>query len=1115
MHLLHLIRASILDTTLAPTGGSGLRPNRVPPVRCTMQLTLALVLAMASSLFAQTFRGAINGTVTDPSGAVVANAQVKAINTETNRESTGTTTSEGQFLFQDLPVGTYKVMVTATGFPVYTADNVEITAGKIRSLDIKLAMTKQNEQVEVSADALTVDTTSSVNVDTFSGRNLQDIPLNGRDFTQLIAATPGYGGYAVGGSGSMNGTRVSQMNWQVDGTDNNDLWWNIPAINQGGVSGIAGVVMPIDAMEEFTVMTQGGSETGRSPGGTMNVVTKSGTNNWHGSAYYYNRNQALAASNPFLPAGTPKQPLQNYNTGGALGGPIVKNRTFFFIAFERQSFLIGTQSSAGNFGTTVTATQPSNAYVQEALAEMQKYGVAESPVSAALLAYLWPSYIQGLPAKPNNYFNNDPENGYSNNGVIRLDQIINQNNNLSFRWFGGQGNQIAPVGSTLLWYFEAAPLHVQNYSAAWNSILSPHLSNQFYAGYDYYKQNFNDYNNSFQVKNYGLYTSPSAPADGAPNINISGFDSIGLTPPKGRQDETLQFTDTLSYVHGKHQMRFGGEYRRAKLYEYYHSNGLGSFSFNGTQGPWANDSTVTDSNVLSLADFLAGNVYQSSITVGNPERHVTVNNFSLFGQDQWQVTSRLNLNLGLRYEYIGPVGNGDKNLSTFVPEKGGLVIQGAQISSLFPPDRLNFAPRVGFAYRMNDEGDLVLRGSFGIFYDTSLLQAFFNNGANNPSVAGIQSNPVGTSPVSGVSANAYTIVPSTYIFPAAGSLCPMGNCGSNIYNIYSVSQNFRTPYNYNMTLNLQKALNRYMIFQMGYVGTLGRKQLTLIDINQPGLSPYGPNVDPVVQQQSRPYFAAFPSFGTINQLESNSNSNYNSLQTTLKVQQVHGFSGQFAYTWAHALDQSPIYGLPQNSFDLAGDYGNGFWDTRQNFVGVVNYDFPSHASTLGWLRNGWQINSLLSFHTGQPLTIYASPDTTGTGENYQRANQVGDPTVGVSRSLVNGVFQWLNPAAFALPPNGTFGTSPRGGYYGPGFASVDVGVFKNTMIHERYNIQIRAEMFNIFNRLNAAPPSTTFAGPSANNGFGQSTTTIGDYNGAPGIGPGEPFNVQLAIKLIF
>src|SRR5689334_22345455 len=294
--------------------------------RLIVVILIAFSLAVAAN--AQTFRGAINGTVTDPSGGSVPNATVKATETATGIDHNTTTTSDGAFAFQDIPLGLYKVTVTAGGFPPYAVDRVEVSAGQIYTLNVKLTLQATTTTVEVSAAAITLDTSTATQNMTITSDVVQDVPLNGRDFTQLVAVAPGYGGYSVGGFGSLNGARANQNNWQIDGVDNNDFWHNIPAVNQGGVSGIAGVILPIDSIDEFSSQTQSGAEAGRNAGGTVNLALKSGGNTLHGSGYVYVRNEAYSAASPFFtPSATqPNAPeLRNINYGFSLGGPVIKS----------------------------------------------------------------------------------------------------------------------------------------------------------------------------------------------------------------------------------------------------------------------------------------------------------------------------------------------------------------------------------------------------------------------------------------------------------------------------------------------------------------------------------------------------------------------------------------------------------------------------------------------------------------------------------------------------------------------------------------------------------------------------------------------------------------------
>jgi hypothetical protein len=1058
------------------------------------------MLSVALGAYGQTFRGAINGTVTDASGAAVPSANVTATETATSVVHTTVSTGDGQFSFQDIQPGTYTVTVTAAGFQQSTVSAINVTAGNVFTVPVALTVGQQATTVEVAAAAVTVDTTTSTQSDTIPTTALQNIPLNGRDFSQLIAIAPGYGGYSVGGFGSLNGTRANQMNWQIDGTDNNDFWHNIPAVNQGGVSGIAGVVMPIDAIDEFSAQTQSNAETGRNAGGTVNLTIKSGTNQLHGSAYYYNRNEFYAATSPFF-APTPEFPkapeLRNKNWGFTGGGPIIKDKTFLFLGFEKQDYI---------FGLTGLSTEPSVAWTAQAMSLLNKYGVAESSLSANLLANLWPSSIRNLPAAPNNYFATVPGTGYSYNGVVRLDHNFSDKEHLTIHWFAGQGNQTQPPGASLAlatassnlgYYFEVAPIHVQNYSAVLNSVFTNRLTNQLLFGVSYFNQIFHDSNNSFNMKNLGLYLSPDAtekgqPILGASNIAISGFDQVGITPPEGRNDITGHLTDIVSYVTGRHQLRFGGEVRQGRVDEFYFRRSTGSFNFDGSQGPWA-----CSDPVCALADFLAGDVSTSSIAVGNAERQVLVNGYDFFASDAWQVTSKLNLNLGLRYEYFGPLhSNGASDLGVFV-EGRGLVIQGPGISSIFPPDHKNFAPRFGFAYQ--PAAGLVVRGGFGVFFDQINMNPFLDFRPPISAADGLEDNPVGPHTVDSFSRNGYNWQTAqaggASIFPGAttcsGNFATDPKClsSSQIFNVFSVNQNFRTPYFYNFNLNVEKSLGRSAVLQLGYVGSAGHKLSVMRDINQNGA-----------------FNALYPNYGSIIQLNSIGNSNYNSLQTTLKIRTWHGFGAQFGYTWAHALDDVTEYrgAIPLDSFNLRQEYGSGDFDTRHNFTSFWSYDIPGGSHGPKWLVRGWQVSGFWSFHSGQPFNFNAG--TQRPGEYL-----IGNPFAGVNQSfsLAAGGLPWVNPNAFVPAPPGAPGNLGRNALVGPGFADVDLSVFKNIPIRERLRVQLRAEMFNVFNRKNMA----TGAGSVGSNGV--VSDTIGDFNGAPGLGPGEPFNMQLAAKIIF
>jgi Carboxypeptidase regulatory-like domain/TonB dependent receptor len=1073
-------------------------PPRKSRVALFSLFAFTLALICTFPCIAQTFRGGINGTVTDHTGAAIANATVLAVQTDTGSTHTTLSSSAGSFLFQDLPLGTYSVTVSFTGFQTVKTDKILVSAGTIYTLPVILPLSTSTTTVEVDAASLTLDTTTVTQTTVLDAKTVSDLPLNGRDFTQMIGLTPGYAGYTGGGYGSLNGTRANQMNWQIDGVDNNDLWHNVPAVNQGGVSGIAGIVLPLDAVDEFSAQTQAGPEGGRNPGGTINLTLRAGTNQIHGTAYYYNRNEFFGAKSPFADT---KQKVRNYNLGFSVGAPILHDRLFGFLTFEKQRFVIG-QS-----GTT---TEPSVGWQNQAKTILAAKGLSVNPVMQDVLNTLWGSSVlaKDTAGVVNNYHSSDPEFGYSYNGLAKIDWHVTDKDTLSAHWFIGQGNQVAPVGSQLVSFYEVAPIHVQNIAIVYNRLISSRMTNQLLAGVNYFNQVFNDYNTNYNVQSLGFITG--APLPNAPHITITNFDPVGMTPPEGRNDITGHLTDQLSWVIGRHQLRFGGEFRQAQLDEFYKRHVVGSFTFDGSrvaaQGPTlAANPDGNDGFRYALADFLTGQTSKASIAIGDPERQVFVNTWFLNAGDSWQFSSKLNVNYGVRYDYVGPLHNSNKDMSVFRPaltSTNGLAFQGVQTDNLYSRYWKAFSPRLGASYQFASSA--VLRVSYGFYSDTPNLNPFLDNRPGNSAPNGVEGNPGGPNPVytvAPVGGAKTTIVKNVAIFPSAlnGSPCSAtSQCG-----VFSVNSNFRPSYNQNYSINLEKTLTPSVMAQVGYVGSTARHLLSLLDINQ---------LNVVKGATALPYASQYGQYGNINQLESIGTSSYNSLQTQLRLTNWHRLSGSAVYTWSHALDEVTAYrgALPQDSFNFKGDYGNSDFDTRNTFVSNLSYELPGSSWGPKELTHGWQLNALLSFHGGQPFTVHASSDVSGTGEGNDRAVQIGPIHKAYQGQKVGA--NWLDPSAFDDSASGTFGTTRRNAYYGPGYSDVDLSVFKNTRIKERVTVQFRAEMFNLFNRINFAPPA--FGYVSAKGDF-TLDDTIGDYNGAPGIGAGEPFNTQLALKVIF
>jgi hypothetical protein len=1097
-----------------------------------------------SFTFAQTFRGGINGTVTDITGATITGAAASAVNTATNQSYQTVSSSAGEFNFTNLPLGSYTVTISFPGFSTVKYDKVQVEASSSYTLAAKLALSSTAQTIEVTAASLTLDTDTDVQTTVLPETVVQNLPNSGRDFTQMLSQTTGFAGLSTGGgagNASVNGMRSNSVNWQIEGTDNNDLWWNIPAVNQGGVSAIAGVIFPIDAIENFSFVTTGVTTLGRNPGGTANLTVKSGTNQFHGTAYYYNHNEFFERQNPFL---STKSKSRNQNYGFSIGGPIFRDRLFFFGAGEHQGFLIGAENHA---------TEPSAAYQTAAYSVLDYYGVPHNSVASNLLngngslQALWPASALTGPATPNNYQATGNLTGHSFNGLIKLDWKITDKDHLSAKWFVGQGTQTAPTSSTLTPYFENAPIHVQNYSLIYNRILTRSMANQLSAGVSYFNQVFSDANTGFSPIGLGLNTGVTDPAlPGAPHVVIgptgsgagltagnTGFDPTGVTAPSGRNDITGHLDDDLTWTKGAHQLHFGGEFRQAQVDDFYQTGQRGTIYFDGSQGPWntANFSgsaaqtpcaalatknkgaappADTASNVLFLADFLAGclNPTASSIIQGDPKRQVFVNTFALYAQDGWQITKKFNLNYGLRYDYEGPVHSAYPNLSIFDPTSPtGLSVAGQGVANIYQKFWGGLSPRIGFAYQLGSSANTVLRGGYGFYYDSIYMKSVLqNNGAQNISVFGPGLNPAGVNQVVNAQGLNQVIRPGVDIFPAFSN-ANLASASPGSVSISTFDKNFRPSSTQIWDLNIQQSITNSVILQIGYVGTKGTHLLGLFDIN-----PALPNTSESPDTTTRPYYKQFPAFGVIDEARSNLGSIYHSLQTTLRTQSWHGLTTQLAYTWSHALDYETGFlpYVPQDPYNEKAEYGNSDFDVRNTFTGYFDYQIPAFRGPKR-LTHGWELNSGFSFHGGTPYTVDASSNVSGNGENADRAIQViANPTAGISHAIVDGSVQWFNPKAFIDPAPGTYSPTRRGQNYNPGYESFDLSAIKTTAITERVSAQFKANMYNLFNRTNLAPVGF----PSTGRG-GTIGSTIGPFLGNPTIGPGEPFNTEFALKIIF
>jgi hypothetical protein len=1049
-----------------------------------MKIARLLICSLLSiGAFAQTFRGNLAGVVTDSSEASVSNAMV-SLESPLNGLRRATVSSEsGSFLFAELPVGIYTLTVNLKGFEITRIENVEVSVSKTTSLPVRLSLARQQEIVHVSASQVELETKSSdlaVVVDT---RTVNDLPINGRDFRELFKMAPGVQAANNPGNMSVNGTRTNFINYQIDGVDNNDASGNNIGLNQGGVgNAIPAVYVPIESIDQLSVQSNAAPDMSRNGGANVNTVVRSGTNLLHGSLYEYNRNEALASRSPLLSPGTPKQVIRNNQFGFSAGGPVIRNNTFFFLNGEAQR---------ATAALSVLDTSPSAAWVTQATGLLQQHSVPVNPVSMNLLNF-YPAVSRAGPATTNNYLSQAQNQFKSYNAVMKVDHRFTDNHTIFVRYVGGYGWQTAPSGSNFQDFFQTVPAHIHNFGVVENDVWSPRLVNQITVGVNYFRMAFDDFNTGFYPLSAGLNTGVTDPrlSAGSPRITISGFDSIGASNggPLLRTDPTGHLTDSLSYMKGRHQFKFGGEVRRSIYDSAYFTNGRGTFAFDGSRGPWASDKTLAGP-LKALADFLAGypsNSNGASIVVGDQAWTYAYNSIDWWAHDTFEVNPQLSLNFGVRYTYQGEVhGVGaSKQLYNFTPAKGFTT------GPIYHNDLLNFAPRVGFSYAPGWLSKTVLRGGYGIYYDTPTEGTFGFTTISNGGASGMNQNPAGPSRIFAASVTNVVFQPGVPIFGGATPAPP--------YGVLAANPNFAMPRVHSINFDIQHEFTRSTLLQMGYVGSFGRDLPIFLDINQP--------VNGV-----RPLLAQYPTLGAINQWNTIAFSNYNSLQTLLRQRLWKGLTANFNYTWSHAIDDaSDTKPNPENSYNLINDIGSSKFDARQIVSGFMSYEAPQSVNFAPRLTRGWQFNALFTASTGSPFNILAGTNVSGTGENQDRVNLVGDPFANVAVLKGTTAVQYFNPAAFAKPAAGTYGNMGRDALYGPGFGSVDFSVFKRTPITERIGTELRVEIFNIFNRTNWANPNTTFTSGS----FGQLTATKNGTTGA-GLGFGEPRNTQLSLRITF
>jgi len=1114
-------------------------------------LLLLVVLSMAANLLsAQTFRGTILGTVTDTSGAVVPGATVKVRNVDTGLARTTQTSADGSYNVPELPNGTYDVTITQSGFETAINKSVMVNVAAETRVDAVLRPGQVAQQVEVTGEVPQVDTTNDELGGILTSKTIENIPVNGRDYTKLIYTNPGVSGSpdqitdSPGSFGvfSMNGSRGRSNNFLLDGTDMNDGFRNDPAINEAGVFGDPATILPLDAVAELHVLSNYPAEYGRNSGAVVNIVTKSGTNNWHGTLLEYWRSGQLGARNYFNIASQPKNPFLNNQFGGSLGGPIVKDKLFFFVDYE---------------GQRETGSQAGLTCVPDATAIAQAKAIAAgtgTPLSQPILNLLarnpWPApNIPGASANVDGTCNAPAPGAAADNlatsipfsndvdSVIgKIDYNPSTNNNISGRYYFGNSNQSFPfaqlAGGLLPGFNTVTPTRVQLVSLSWVKVINSAQVNEARFGWNRFAEGFFPEDSTFNPESIGLDTGVGPYDYGLPKVSVGSFAILGASPsvPRQRVDSNWQFIDNYSWKIGRHDLKFGYEFRRTTIQIIQDVNFRGKLSFD------------------DLTSFLEGLPSGGSQAGGYTKRHEYQNSNGLYIQDSFRWTPRLTVNYGLRWDYFGVAGENNDFFYRLLPTGGGTLVQvggPGGPSRLYNPDWKNFAPRVAVAWDVTGRGTTVLRAGYGIFYDAFSQDMFLAHIPYNCTFCpGPAYTGVGAAPITFFSASG----PITSGVPVFGSGSPLGD-------FFGIDPNLRTPYVQNWNVNIQQAFGNKATAEIAYVGSKGTRLLRFRDINQPspaattaydtGPGCVGftfPNC-PIVGYNSATR-TAYPNFFYVNQEESTAFSTYNALQGSFRTNAWHGLSTQVSYVWSHAIDNAsdledfiPNASQPDNSLNPLAERGNSNYDIRNRFSWYFTYQFPGST---GRLKSGWGIDGTATLQSGQPFTFNYNfeGDYNGSGEGFDRPDVVGPFQYGGSAA------QYINLANFQVPctlgnttdPGSTsetgclagsrhFGDLGRNQLVGPTFKEFNFSVFKDTRITERTSLQLRAEFFNIFNHPNFSNPELPnfIADPGVNgiaaNGRGvgyYALTATGDVGiGNPFLGGGGPRGVQFAAKVVF
>jgi hypothetical protein len=1005
-----------------------------------LAFSLILTAVATAGLDAQSHRGAIRGRVEDASGALVAGASVTAVNDATNETRTTTTGEAGVFTVAELAPGTWRMEIAAPGHKTHV-QRLTLEVNQERRADIQLEIGALTDRVEVTAPLADIRRGSPAVGTVVDNRQILDMPLDGRNFLELTLLAPGTVPAAQGSAGSVrgdfafsvNGGREDFNSFLLDGADNVD-----PKLNTTGVR------PPVDAIQEFEVLTSTPEAAhGRQAASQISIVLKSGTNQTQGTAYDFFRNGALDATNYFAPKDEPAPEYQRNQFGFSLGGPIARDRMFFFADYE------GMRADEGTTRVTTVPTDAARASIPAFLTH---------PVGRAIAA-LYPSPNRS--GTTGNFVSSPTQRDYTDHFDVRSDTVLGGSLDLLTRYSFTDRRLFEPFSgpgfSALPGYGSDVARRGQNFVAGATHVLSSHLLNETRVGFNRVSATVFPELGGTLNRGVGLPELWTNPRDaGLSLITVSGFSPLGheYNNPQSGTTNTVHVADTLTWTRGTHLIKAGFDSRFIRQNAFRDVMARGTLTFTGA---------FTGSPLVDLLSGLP--TFTSLARLDNPQRLQT-HSHAVFAQDSFRIRPNLTLSAGLRYDLTAPPVDAGDRATLYNPQTGSLqdVGTGGLPRGGYDADQNNWAPRVGAAWTVDAAETTVVRGAYGIHYNHSALAPseglyfnapYFNFSAYFTSPAGL--------------------VTLTDPFPR-GFPIPTPNPALGI------QRDLRTPYLHEFNVTLQRQLGPTRVTEVAYVGSRGRNLIASRDINQPRPS--------TAQLNLRPD----PRFADITFIESRARSEFDSFQARFQQRYDFGCTMLVAYTLGKSMDDASGFftsagdpNFPQDSANLGAEWGRSSFDVRHRLSVSFSYEVPfarGRSDAIERVLGGWTVSGIVAMQSGRPFTVALLPeqDNSNTGRSSLGFGANDRPNVSGNPTLDNpGPTQWFNAAAFSLPPYGSFGNAGRNILEGPGYQNVNLALLKQVPLSSHARLQLRAEVFNLLNRANFDLPDNFFGSPT----FGQ------------------------------